>query len=121
MKTDMEKKRIYISGPISGHDMEERKKEFSRVKAMLEGKGYEVFNPMENGLPQSSSTADHMRADIRALLECDEIYMMRRWNHSAGCQTELLVALAVGLKVAFELKETVTAKDGRIVYNLTFE
>lgn len=113
--------KVYISGPISGHNYEERKKDFSRVKAMLEEQGYEVFNPMENGLPQSSSTADHMRADIRALLECDQIYMMRRWNHSAGCQTELLVALSIGLKVAFEFKENVTSKDGRIIYNLTFE
>ena len=113
--------KVYISGPISGHNYEERKKEFSRVKAMLEEKGYEVFNPMENGLPQSSSTAEHMRADLKALLDCDKIYMMRRWNHSAGCQTELLVALAIGVDIDFEMKETVTAKDGKIIYNIKFE
>ena len=114
-------KRVYLSGPISGRDYSERKAFFYSVQKALEEKGYEVFNPRENGLPQSSSTADHMRTDIRALLDCDQIYMMRRWNHSAGCQTELLVALSIGLKVSFEFKENVTAKDGKIIYNLTFE
>lgn len=100
-------KKVYISGPISGHDIEERRKEFARVKATLEHNGYEVFNPMENGLGQDASTSDHMKTDIRALIDCDCIYMMQKWNHSAGCQTELLVASACGLTFMFEAFESI--------------
>ena len=94
--------KVYISGPISGHDIEERRAAFARVKAILEKAGHEVFNPMKNGLDQDAPTSEHMKADIKALLECDCIYMMKRWNHSAGCQTELLVAMACGIYVKFE-------------------
>lgn len=94
--------KIYISGPISGHDIEERKAEFARVKNILEKSGHEVFNPMENGLPEDSPTSEHMKADIKGLLECDGIYMMSHWNHSAGCQTEFMVANACGMTVMLE-------------------
>ena len=96
--------RIYISGPISGHDIEERRATFARVKASLEQQGYEVFNPMETGLPETATTNEHMRADFRALVECDAIYMMNRWNHSAGCVKEFLVATACGMEITFETK-----------------
>ena len=35
-------KRIYLSGPISGRDLDERRKAFSLVKERLKSKGYEV-------------------------------------------------------------------------------
>ena len=60
------KKKIYISGPISGHDIEERKADFARIKEYLGKLGYVVFNPMENGLPPTATTAEHMKTDIEA-------------------------------------------------------
>ena len=98
----MKKKRVYISGPISGLEIHERRAEFQRVEYYLISLGYEVFNPLCNGLSQDAPTSEHMKADIKALLDCDAIYMMNRWNHSAGCQTEFLVATACGLTVMFE-------------------
>lgn len=94
--------RVYISGPISGHDINERRSCFAKVKDTLKASGHEVFNPLENGLPEKASTSEHMKTDIKALLNCDCIYMMERWNHSAGCQTEYLVAMAYGMPVWFE-------------------
>ena len=104
-------KKLYISGPISGHNIEERKETFSRMKEMLERDGYEVFNPMENGLEHDAPTKEHMKRDLLALLDCDCIYMLAGWNHSAGCLTELHVATACGLSVKFEgVSESVTFK-----------
>lgn len=123
------KKKIYISGPISGYDYTERKQEFARIKALLEKLDYDVFNPMENGLPADASTAQHMRIDLTALLMSDEIYMMKRWNHSAGCQTELLVATAIGLDVTFEACTAIPASfygkldndGGKLVHTVKFD
>lgn len=121
-------KKVYISGPISGHNYEERKADFARIQEYLEKLGYEVFNPMANGLPPESTTAEHMKVDIKALLECDCIYMMKKWNHSAGCQTELLVATAIGLEFIFEVCDTtpstffgkVESENGKMVHKVKF-
>lgn len=95
-------KKIYISGPISGYSYEERQQYFAKVQEILELVGYEVKNPLDNGLPSDSTTHQHMREDLKMLLECDEIFMLQDWNRSAGCQTELNVAVAAGMKVIFE-------------------
>jgi len=43
-----------------------------------------------------------MRADIRALLECDAIYMLRGWEQSAGARCEHLVAAMCGIEIMYE-------------------
>ena len=68
-------KKIYISGPISGYSYEERQQYFAKVQEILELVGYEVKNPLDNGLPSDSTTHQHMREDLKMLLECDEIFM----------------------------------------------
>lgn len=95
-------KRIYLSGPISGRDLDERRKAFSIVKERLKGKGYDVVNPMENGLQADADTHEHMRRDVELILTCDCIYMMRKWLHSKGCKLEFDLATAIGLSVIFE-------------------
>lgn len=95
------KKKIYISGPISGYDIEERRETFAMAKKFLEMDGYEVFNPLENGLPSDADTHQHMRADLKMLVQCDEIFLLSKWNHSAGCFVEFVVAVAIGCKLQF--------------------
>lgn len=115
-------KKIYISGPISGHDIEERRKAFKETQEFLETQGYQVENPMENGLPDEATTNDHMKRDIELLLTCDYIYMMRRWTHSKGCKVEFDVATAIGLPIIFEeanFKEGVRTIDDYVT--VTFE
>lgn len=102
------KPRIYISGPISGHNIEERRKAFTITQTFLEAQGYEVVNPMENGLPAEATTHEHMKRDIEQLMTCDYIYMMRRWTHSKGCKVEFDVATAIGLPVFFEESGKIT-------------
>jgi hypothetical protein len=105
------KKRVYISGPISGHAKEATEIRFQRVEHELISKGYEVFNPMKNGLPFEAPTSQHMRRDLNELTREDKpydaIYLMKRWNHSAGCWTEFKVALAMGLEVLAEQDDIV--------------
>lgn len=96
-------KKIYLSGPISGHELGERKEAFGRVKKTLELKGYEVVNPLDNGLPPNAPTFQHMKRDLELLLGCDEIYMMDKWTHSAGCKLEFEVATSIGLPVTFDV------------------
>ena len=45
---------------------------------------------------------EHMRADIRLLLDCEYIYMLKDWELSKGAKLELDVASSCGIKVLFE-------------------
>lgn len=101
-KYDEYKRRVYISGPISGHNLEERRASFKKIQNLLEAQDYQPINPMENGLPAEATTHEHMKRDIELLMTCDMIYMMRRWTHSKGCKVEFDVAAAIGLPVLFE-------------------
>lgn len=99
----MEKpKKIYLSLPISGYDIDERRETALAMEVRLRGAGYDVFNPTENGLPPTATTNEHMKRDLEALLTCDAIFLMRGWNRSAGCKCELDVAVAIGIDVMFE-------------------
>lgn len=102
LEKEQSKKKIYLSGPISGYDIDERKEAFSRKQAEFEGLGFAVANPMDNGLPPDAGTHAHMKRDIEMLLDCDAIYMMSQCFHSAGCKCEFEVATAIGLDVFFE-------------------
>lgn len=49
----MNNKRIYISGAIAHHDIDERKAAFAAAAEHLKSEGYTPVNPFDNGLPQS--------------------------------------------------------------------
>ena len=102
VKNQICKEKVYISGPIAGFDLNERKLAFLKVQHMLESLGYEPSNPFNNGVPDEEHWRVHMRADIAMLLQCEAIYMMPGWEMSKGCKLELDVASSCGIRVMLE-------------------
>lgn len=98
----MDKDKVYISGAIAHYDMEERKEAFSDAEMRLQSMGFNPVNPFKNGLPDEAHWREHMRADIRLLLDCEYIYMLQGWELSKGAKLELDVASSCGIKVLFE-------------------
>lgn len=98
----MDKDKVYISGAIAHYDMAERKEAFSDAEMRLRGMGFNPVNPFKNGLPDEAHWREHMRADIRLLLDCEFIYMLQGWELSKGAKLELDVASSCGIKVLFE-------------------
>ncbi len=96
------REKVYISGAIAHQDLKERMEAFDNAARWLELKGFAPINPFNNGLPPSSGWSDHMRADLRMLLVCERIYMLRGWEQSLGARLELEVACSCGIKVVFE-------------------
>ena len=96
------KKKIYISLPISGYDLEERKETAMQTEVKLRSRGYDVFNPLGDKWESGLTAQDYMKRDLKALLECDTIIFMTGFNKSAGCHTELCVAMACGMDIWFE-------------------
>ena len=97
---------VYLSGPISGQDYEERFKAFEEKEEMFKKLGFKVFNPMKNGLLPESTTHQHMRRDFSVLtneeIPISHIFMMEKWTHSAGCWKEFETAVSCGITVIFE-------------------
>lgn len=95
------KKRVYISGAISGRLPEDVFEDFDRAEDKLESLGWEVVNPLFNGLTEAHSWAEHMRADLRMMLECDAIALIPGWSESRGARFEITVALELGMSIMY--------------------
>ena len=108
----MRRKRIYISIPISGHDLEEVKAKARDISERLLWDVFElkkgcyrpdVITPFDvNENEDKDSYARKMGNDIEALLECDAIYLCEGWQNSKGCMAEFEVARIYGKKIMFE-------------------
>ncbi|PXV61196.1 uncharacterized protein DUF4406 [Dysgonomonas alginatilytica] len=94
--------RIYISGPISGLPFEEVQKAFNEAERVLRLNEWETINPLNNGLPKESTWNEHMRADLKLLLDCEAIYLLQGWHKSMGACMELDIARGLGMEIVFE-------------------
>ena len=106
----MKRKRIYISIPISGHDLEEAKEKARDIRKCLlwdefdweEGWSTDVITPFDVCPEPDKPYSYYMGKDIEALLECDAIYLCEGWQNSKGCMAEFEVARIYGKKIMFE-------------------
>lgn len=94
---------IYISGAITGRPIQEYREHFETAAKSLSAQGYEVVNPLNNGLPEEATWHEHMRADIRLLTYCDEIFMLKGWERSTGAAAEHALAKALGIAPTYEV------------------
>lgn len=94
--------KIYISGQISGLTPEEYAALFQAAEKRLKEQGNDVINPLNNGVAPGEPWREHMKADIRLLLECDAIYMLPNWELSTGATLERNIAQTLGLEVLYE-------------------
>lgn len=93
------KKKIYICGPISGDDIEERRAAFAAVESMLEAEGLVVVNPMKVAFPEGRTPKPRMRVRFELLIGCDYIYLMNDWDSNFVAVFEYIAADITGLEV----------------------
>jgi len=93
--------RVYLAGPITGYDVDERIATFRSRAALLAQDGYEVVNPCELS-PPGLDWHLSLRTDIREMMSCDTIFLQKGWEKSKGVRLELHIALALDFKVIVE-------------------
>ncbi len=93
-------KKIYISGAITGTENAENL--FKEAELQLIYKGYDVINPFSLPHNHNKTWNDYMREDLKALLDCDEIYMLKNWETSRGAKIEHAIARELDLKVNYQ-------------------
>lgn len=103
----MKKTKVYISLPISGHDIEQVKKRAEEVKQRIQNDRVEVITPFDVCDEKDRPYSYYMGRDIEALIECDGIYVCNGWHSSKGCQAEVHVAVVYDKKMVFESKSKV--------------
>ena len=102
-KRIMERKKCYISIPITGRDIDEVKREIDSLKHVLRNNEYIPISPFDREVDFNATHEQHMREDFKLLLDCDAIYMADEWTNSKGCKAEFDCALACGIKPIFSL------------------
>lgn len=127
-------KRIYLAGPMTGIP-EFNFPAFDEAKRVLKSHGWEPVSPAdidreEFGFDTEGKTGDEMIdpqlrrriavRDIRAISECDSIYMLEGWQDSKGALAELAFAEWLKLEIIFQVDsdaadffgDTVAQPDG---------
>ena len=100
--------RVYISGPMTGlPDL--NFPAFHAAAAQLRAQGLEVVNPAEISAAHPDQWESCMRADIKALCDCDALVMLPGWQRSKGAHIEINLAHRLGLEL-MALSDLVSAK-----------
>lgn len=88
--------KVYISGKITGLPHDQVVDSFNRAEYRLLKAGFKAVNPLNNGLSIEDKWEHHMKADIKMLMDCDAIYLMKNWKHSKGARIERELADNLG-------------------------
>lgn len=95
--------KIYISGPITGRDIDEVREHFAKAQLRIEELGHEAVNPFDNGLDETHSWKQHMIRNIALLLmQCDAICLLDGWRESRGARIEHNIATELNLAIMDE-------------------
>lgn len=87
------RKRVYISIPISGLPIGPVREKADLIKASLSRLGFEPVSPFDIYAGAKPTYEDYICCDLRAMLDCDAVYFCHGWRDSCGCNIEHDVAL----------------------------
>lgn len=99
--------KVYVSGQITGLDETVAAEMFAQAAndikfgSILFG-DVEVINPMELPHLHEGKWIDYMCEDIRALHDCQMIYMLPNWRDSKGARIEHAIAEILGLDIYYD-------------------
>ena len=96
--------KVYISGPITGRTLEEAELHFRQAHMELGRKNevMTVINPMALNHDHDKTWESYMRHDIKAMLNCNAIYMLNGWEKSKGAIIEFNLAKELKFTILFE-------------------
>ena len=84
--------RVYISGKISGTNIEDARDDFELAEIQLQKMGHDVINPFKIKHPENDFWEGYMKRDIIELMKCDAIYPLKGWQNSRGAKIEVQLA-----------------------------
>lgn len=92
---------IYLSGRITGNP--NYVQDFERAERQINFLHCEVVNPVKvSPYDENKSWSDYMKDDLKAMLDCDAIYMLKGWKRSKGARLERKLARRLNITVFYE-------------------
>lgn len=93
--------KIYLSGKITGND--NYLQDFEKAEKEMAALGFTVVNPTKIvTFDKNKKWRDYMKEDIKALVDCDAIFLLKNWRDSRGARLEYEIAHSLGLYVMRE-------------------
>lgn len=95
------KKKLYLSGPITGRPIGDVITEFSLAQSVAINAGYEVFNPLSiaEKIGYYKEWIEYMKYSIEELSKCDCIWFFSLYHDSKGVAIERAIAKNFGIKI----------------------
>jgi len=92
-------KKIYIAGKVTGLPIAEFSMKFGTAQQDLQEKGFKAVNPLEVVNNFKATWEEAMKKCIRALTECDAVYLLPCYTDSPGAKFEIDIAHKLGIPV----------------------
>ena len=96
-------KKIYIAGKVSGLPIAEVSMKFGSAQQELETKGFKAVNPLRVVNDWKATWEEAMKKCIRALTECDAVYLLPCYVDSPGAKFEIDIAHKLGIPVCSKI------------------
>ena len=92
--------KVYIAGPMSGYE-EFNFPAFNRAEELLrKSYGYKhIVNPAKLHPTTDLPWAEFLKQDLRELIACDAVFLLKGWEKSRGATLEAFVAYTLGLRL----------------------
>ena len=102
--------KIYISIPITGHDLQEQTAKAEKLAAVIRTLGHEPVSPFDtpaapSHLTEQEAYSYYIGCDLEQLLLCDGAYFVRGWERSRGCNIEHEAAVIYELRIFHKLDQ----------------
>lgn len=91
------KKKIYIAGKVTGTPIAECTMKFGYAQKQIEEMGFEAVNPLEVVNDFKCSWNIAMRKCIKALMDCDAVFVLPCSSDSPGAGVEMNLATSLNI------------------------
>lgn len=93
---------IYISGKISGLDLETARRNFAAAADQIKSEGGDPMNPMEYiEVEEGKTWEEYMKEALYLMLMSEEILMLPDWTNSRGAKIEYALAKTLKYKIRY--------------------
>ncbi len=104
----------YLSGPITGYP-NHNTEEFATQARFLRQNGYRILNPC--ALAHLPSWTANLKRDIKRLMNCKGVFVLKGWQASRGAVLEVFVCIMLGMPI----RDAYTMKPVKVSIIKTFK
>lgn len=97
--TEHEAPKVYIAGKVTGLPIHEVTMKFGNAQKAIEAQGLIAINPLEVVNNWHLPWEQAMKLCVKALLDCNAVYLLPCWNTSKGAITEHLLAKELNIPI----------------------